>query len=248
MPDAIIYKDFETRAKATAYLANFEADGWQGEVIDEGDGTWSVKIWRPEATVAATARATNMGAMATDISTGAPSTGLETKLRPILDFIGEYEAAGNYNAYFRNSGNQNNPKFTQKTLKSVIDWQRNHVNVNQSPSSAVGKYQFIRRTLEGLISALGLNTQDRFTSGLQDRLAIKLMEEKGLSAYLAGTKSEVDFANDLAKVWASLPVVTAIKGARGTTLSPGDSYYAGDGLNTAHADIDGYQAALRAIV
>jgi hypothetical protein len=94
-------------------------------------------------------------------------------------------------------------------------------------------------TLRGLYLSAGLSTQDLFNETNQDKLADALLVRRGLNRYLNGEISVHLFANKLAREWASLPVVTGAQRGR--------SYYAGDGLNKAHASVDGILAAIDAI-
>lgn len=148
-------------------------------------------------------------------------------LRALLDAVGQVEAKGSYNAIYlpaeRKLGKQT---LTAMTLSQVQALQERMVKV--SASSACGRYQFIRKTLAALIVKLRLKSTDVFTPALQDRLAVELMKGRGLNAYLTGSMSREAFCNNLAKEWASLPVVTPVNGKK-----VGQSYYAGDGLNHA---------------
>lgn len=101
-----------------------------------------------------------------------------------------------------------------------------------SKSTAIGGYQFLRKTLKELKAVMGLKGDERLDKDLQDRMAIVLMQRRGLGEYLDGTLSREKFANNLAMEWASLPVVTPIQGQK-RGLKPGQSYYSGDGLNKA---------------
>lgn len=144
----------------------------------------------------------------------------------LLDLIGEKESRGNYNAYFGKADNQA-LDFTKMTVSEVRKWQDDFVNKG-SKSSAVGKYQIIRKTLDSLIKEMGLTGKERFDQKLQDQMAVTLLNRRGYDKFKAGKIDRNTFANNLAKEWASFPVVTPINGKR-----PGQSYYAGDGLNKA---------------
>jgi muramidase (phage lysozyme) len=99
-------------------------------------------------------------------------------------------------------------------------------------SSAAGAYQFMRATLEGLRAELGLSGRAVMSPDLQDRLAMALLERRGLARFIAGDISLVAFARNLAMEWASLPVLAPTR--RGTReVKRGHSYYAGDGRNRA---------------
>lgn len=76
---------------------------------------------------------------------------------------------------------------------------------NSWNSSAVGRYQIVRTTLRSLRKELGLTGKERFDKDMQDRLAMALLERRGLSKWRAGTMSDTQFLNSLAQEWASLP-------------------------------------------
>jgi len=150
--------------------------------------------------------------------------------KDLLDFVGAKEANGNYNAYYGNAKN-NEVNFTTMTYDDVLAWQDKFVSEG-SPSSAVGKYQFLRKTLRDLKRTEGLKGDELFNEELQDRLATSLLKRRGLDKFRQGTITAETFANNLAKEWASLPMVSGPK--------RGLSYYAGDGLNKALTDVDPY--------
>jgi conjugal transfer mating pair stabilization protein TraG len=155
-------------------------------------------------------------------------TMLEPKIKPrdlnyspLLEAIAEGESRGNYNAYYGNVNN-NSTDFTQMKVAEVLQWQKNFVE-SGSPSSAVGKYQFIRPTLNRLVEELNINKDARFDEKLQDKLAVALLERRGLSDYIDGNLDRDQFAHNLSKEWAALPKVLGD--------NPDESYYEGDGLN-----------------
>lgn len=153
-------------------------------------------------------------------------------LKALLDAIRRHEAPKGYGQIY--SGAKGVPKDTdvsKLTLAGVLSLQQRMLN-NRSASTACGGYQFLRKTLLATVAEMGLAGTELWDAELQDLMAVHLMEGRGLSKYLAGLISRETFANNLAKEWASLPVVTAIRGAN-RELKPGETYYAGDGLNEA---------------
>lgn len=152
----------------------------------------------------------------------------------LLNTIAQGESKGNYNAYF---GNANNTtlKFTEMSVGDIMRWQQEFV-AKGNASSAVGKYQFISTTLEGLLNELNIDRDTRFDEALQDRLAVRLLERRGVQEYLRGHLSREQLAHNLSKEWAALPRVTGTQ--------PAESYYAGDGLNHARISVDQVLAAI----
>lgn len=141
----------------------------------------------------------------------------------LLDTIAKVESNNNYNAYFGNAANSD-IIFTSMSIKDVLEWQQNFV-AQGNASSAVGRYQFINTTLQGLVTKLQISPNTLFDQTLQDSLAVALLERRGLREYVDKQISREQFANNLSKEWAALPQ------AIGNT--PQQSYYANDGLNSA---------------
>lgn len=107
-------------------------------------------------------------------------------------------------------------------------------------SSAAGKYQIIRKTLVGLVTDLGLSGSTKFSPSVQDQMGLALLKRRGFDKFIAGTLSLKAFAAELAKEWASIPVLAPMQGAS-RTVQRGQSYYAGDGLNkslTSPGDVE----------
>lgn len=157
------------------------------------------------------------------------------RLTGLLGFIGNLEAPLGYNQVY---GRNKMAPLDQMTINQVLSYQRDRVR-RGSPSSAVGRYQFIRPTLRGLVRELGLSGDELFTPELQDSLAVHLLKRRGLDKYLDGQISLEAFGNSLAREWASLPVLTGRKRGR--------SYYAGDGLNNALTDTTAAQQAIASV-
>ncbi|MCB9655907.1 MAG: peptidoglycan-binding protein [Deltaproteobacteria bacterium] len=75
---------------------------------------------------------------------------------------------------------------------------------NRLDSSAVGRYQIVGKTLRGLQKQMGIPDSAVFTPELQDRMAMQLLETRGLSKFRSGRMSASAFQNSLAKEWASI--------------------------------------------
>ena len=155
----------------------------------------------------------------------------QTAATPLLDFIGNKESEG----YDDISGLVSRSAYpskslTKMTIQEVLDWQE---SIDQSQlSEASGRYQIMEDTLRGynndsdvgpgnpLWKRAGLSAGDLFSPENQDKMAIVLLDQRGLSKYLDGELSKERFANNLASEWASLPLVTG--------PNAGKSKYAGD--------------------
>jgi len=156
-------------------------------------------------------------------------------MKALLNAIGSKEAPRGYNQIYTPAEKiVGFPKLTKMTLAEIRSLQGRMLK-GGSASTAVGRYQFLRKTLDATRKAMGVPLTAVWTPDLQDRMAVHLMENRGLNQYLAGKMTRETFANSLAKEWASLPVVTRIKGQK-RMVNPGESFYAGDGLNAALHD------------
>ena len=135
------------------------------------------------------------------------------------------------------------------TIGEILDY-KERIDAD-SGSEALGRYQIVEDTLRGfnnqdpergkekpLYERAGLSTSDLFSPENQDKLAIALINKRGLQSYLAGTMDIYKFGNSFAKEWAGLPVVSGPK--------TGLSHYDGDGLNSAKPDnVQNFLAVLR---
>jgi muramidase (phage lysozyme) len=146
----------------------------------------------------------------------------------LLTTIAKVESKNNYNAYFGNAGNTS-VQFTSMTVGEVLAWQKQFVEQG-NPSSAVGRYQFIDSTLRGLVHQLNIDQTAKFDEALQDKLAVALLERRGIREYANDKISREEFAHNLSKEWAALPQAIGDQ--------PEQSYYANDGLNKAQLSVD----------
>lgn len=166
---------------------------------------------------------------------------LHTPFRPLLDFIYRAENGGRIDydvVYGGIKGSYLPPRpITQMTIGEVLDWQDSIDRFH--PSEAAGAPQIMEDTLRGLYRPAGIPLTQLYDAETQDRLAIALLKRRGLDDYLAGKITAEAFCNALAREWASLPLVTGPK--------KGKSYYGGDGLNRAHAEVQPFLQAVRAI-
>ena len=103
------------------------------------------------------------------------------------------------------------------TMGEIYDW------IDDTPGQphAIGRYQFIPKTLRRLARKLGVARHERFTEQLQDQLSDVLLAEAGLYEFERGQLSRHAFMHNLSKIWAGLPTST------------GKSYYHGFAGNKA---------------
>jgi hypothetical protein len=103
------------------------------------------------------------------------------------------------------------------TLGEIYRW----IDDTLGQPHAIGRYQFIPTTLRRVsrVRRFGLETQ--FSPGVQDALALVLLEDAGLSQFQAASLGRRQFMHNLARIWAGLP------------LPNGRSYYKGHAGNSA---------------
>jgi hypothetical protein len=183
---------------------------------------------------------------------GETSAATQSELTPLLDFINSVESkVYGYESVSGEIPTNLKPtrKITSMTIGEILDYQE-RIDAD-SGSEALGRYQIVEDTLRGfnnqdpergkerpLYERAGLSTSDLFSPENQDKLAIALINKRGLQSYLAGTMDVFKFGNNLAMEWAGLPVVSGPK--------TGLSHYDGDGLNAAKPDnVQNFLAVLR---
>lgn len=182
---------------------------------------------------------------------GNVSAEIQSAATPLLDFIGNKESEG----YDDISGLVSKTRYPTKpiiemTIQEVLDWQES-IDATQN-SEAVGRYQIMEDTLRGYNNDLttgpgnplyvraGLSAGDLFSPINQDKMAIVLLEGRGLTRFLNGELTREQFANNLASEWASLPLVTG--------PNTGRSKYAGDSAgNRALTTVQEFLNAIDAI-
>lgn len=170
--------------------------------------------------------------------------------QPILAFIRSHEAPKGYDQVWSGIKKQHLPPrpLTTMTIREILKWQDSIDALYRS--EAAGAYQFMEDTLRAQFSQAGLGLDQVFDADAQDQLAIHLMRGRGLNAYISGHMTAEQFANSLAKEWASLPVVTPVRRTvkdKSWVVPAGASYYSGDGLNQALTPVAPFLAVVRAI-
>lgn len=159
----------------------------------------------------------------------------------LLDYIASKEAPKGYDTVYGNRMDRMPKPLTSMTMKEVLD--QGKWRTKTFGSSACGRYQFMDATLRDLATELNLKAEDRFTPDYQDRLGYHLLRRRGYDKWIKGQISDAEFMLNLAKEWASFPVPYTVKGGS-RTVSRGQSYYAGDGLNKALVSAEDVEKAL----
>lgn len=177
------------------------------------------------------------------------------EVRGLLGYIQRFESVGAttsqgvqsaYQVVYGGIAAKDRPAeaLTSMTVAEVLAWQ-DSIDARY-PSEAAGAYQVMEDTLRGLVDAGQIDPDAIFNEATQDYVAELLMKRRGLSKFVAGEISAEDFADNLAREWASFPVVRDQQGAK-RYVERGQSYYAGDGLNKAHADPDEFLSVVERI-
>lgn len=170
----------------------------------------------------------------------------------LLDYIGGLETARKgpaaYNTVIGHIDEKGKlPKpVTEMTIEELLAEQLRWVRNLKQASGAAGRYQIIRPTLKSLIAELGVSLKAKFTPDLQDAFGLALLERRGYGRFVTGALPLKSFGNELAREWASLPVLSTIKrgGKKPRTLQRGESYYAGDGINRSLDDAAAFESVL----
>lgn len=95
---------------------------------------------------------------------------------------------------------------TSMTLDEIRAW----VAASPGQPHAIGRYQFIPTTFERLAEATAMSGDRVFDPELQDRWANVLMLEAGYADFVSGQLSPAAFMDNLAAVWAGLPLASGL--------------------------------------
>lgn len=147
----------------------------------------------------------------------------------VLGFIRKYEG-GEKDPYNKLVGGGTKP-LTSMSVNEVLDFQKDMLRQGHE-STAVGAYQFINPTLEGLVKKGVVDPLAPFDQKVQDQLGYALLQGRGWNEYKAGKISKDKLMNNLAGEWAALP------------LSSGKSAYAGVGSNAAGTSREAFASAV----
>lgn len=150
----------------------------------------------------------------------------------IRDLIQEAEShRDGYDAVQHGARIKPDKRPTRMTLAEVFAW----IDATPNQPHAIGRYQFIPKTLRRVVDKVGAKPHQLFTPALQDELADVLLVEAGLNRFRAGVLDQVGFMNNLAKIWAGLP------------NSSGQSHYHGYAGNEASVTWTRFDAVMTQI-
>ena len=144
------------------------------------------------------------------------------KVGDLLNFIARYESGGDYNIMV--GGKRGN--LTSMTVGNILDMQKNMISRGHE-STAIGRYQYIRKTLANTAAQMGMDVNStKFDEKTQDALAIQTLRTIGLEDWLSGKLDDGTFLNKVARIWAGIPKTS------------GGSAHAGVGSNKAGVNAD----------
>lgn len=158
------------------------------------------------------------------------NTSLTKGEKLLLDLIGEIEAPQGYNTVYGNKQDKLTKPLTEWTVSEIINAKPSFTR--RFGSSACGRYQFMKKTLESLVAEKAVSLDEVFTPAVQDRLGAQLLKRRGYWDFVARKIGVTAFGLRLAQEWASFPVLRAREGAH-RPVNRGESYYAGDAQNKA---------------
>lgn len=168
----------------------------------------------------------------------------------ILDLIAQRESGGDYNATLDNGrwtgGPRNLTQMTLREVRALQDTMRTPENRalygNGKGSSALGRYQIVGQTLQGLMEEMGLTGDELYDEGMQDEMAKRLFARRGanpagLREEWAGLKGVSD-ADIMAAIARSTTGPTKFNATmRGASTTGGSELPTlGAGMNTAAYD------------
>jgi hypothetical protein len=126
-------------------------------------------------------------------------------------------------------------------IKGLTDWTIQKV-ASSAPSFA-GAYQLDPRSVISWAKDVGLKPEDKFSPANQDKIAVGLIENRAQGKKWRSKQiSDEQFGNNLASIWAALPVLSPTNGKQ-----RGVSYYAGVGSNKANIKPEEVEGAFKQI-
>jgi hypothetical protein len=152
-------------------------------------------------------------------TTAAPKYGANDA--EFMNFVGSIEAPQGFSDVFNGVPFLPDSLVETKTIEEILTYQRS-LRAYGTESTAIGRYQFIYKTLLYVVDVLNVDKNRIFDSEMQTFLARYLMEQCGFYDTSIPTTA---LGNCLAGQWASLPLLSGV--------NKGKSAYADVGSNKA---------------
>lgn len=155
-----------------------------------------------------------------------------TSVAQIRHIIGQAESRRDgYDAVQHGAKVRPQKRPTQMTIDEIYAW----IDATPGQPHAIGRYQFIPKTLKRVVAQVGVPTSTLFTPNVQDTLSDVLLADAGLVEFQTGRMKRHDFMNNLAKIWAGLP------------NSSGKSHYHGIAGNKASLTWKAFDAQMQKV-
>ena len=160
----------------------------------------------------------------------------EAKARnDVLNTIYEIESNSNYDQWNLKAKNPPEAPLSSLTIQEIMDFQGDE----NGPAAGAGQIKY--NTLKYLIKSGVLSPDDVFSPENQDAANSRLLDRRGFVSWFNGDISTEEFGSDVAKEWASLPLLES-RAVLGKNKARGDSRYGGS--NKALVGADYWQEAL----
>jgi hypothetical protein len=144
------------------------------------------------------------------------------------------ESGGCYDATFGDIDGSTYGCLADKNFNEIYAMQDQMLRDN-GISTATGRYQALKSTLEEYQNRVGLTDTSRFTEAVQDDFGLRKMEDRGYNSWLDHGINDNEFMHRLSCEWASLP----------DPYNGGKSHYDGDSAgNHASTSLGNFQAAV----
>ncbi|MFG6573519.1 hypothetical protein ACGYLO_18145 [Sulfitobacter sp. 1A13353] len=154
--------------------------------------------------------------------------------RPFLELLGYLEGPQGYNDITGFTNLRPVRPVSQMTIQEVLEFQM-MLRQKGAKSSAMGRYQFIYKTLDYLVKLHDMDTNQLFDKRMQDHLARLEMARCG---FYDRTLDVREVGDCLAHTWAALPLLSG--------KNRGKSRYVETGINSARTSPEVMEAILRA--
>lgn len=130
--------------------------------------------------------------------------------RKLLDLVAKGEAIQGTDPYASLWPSTADPMIPQYTIAQIYQYQLDRKAAGFE-SEAIGRYQFLKGTLERAVGIAKLPTTTKFSPDVQDYLIITILKAaRKLDQWKSGSISDTDFQVQLALEFASVPVPYAI--------------------------------------
>lgn len=122
------------------------------------------------------------------------------KLRSLISLAESWQ--DQYDAFHLSAKTPPSGKPSTMSIADIQQW----IAATPGQHHAIGRYQIVPETLQYLVDKSGISKSARYSPALQDMFADILIYNAGYKGYVAGDISLGKFMDNLAAVWAGLPL------------------------------------------